>query len=97
MALTRGEVRKVAQLARLELNEAEIQLYQEQLSRILDYVALLAELDLASVPPTDHAVPLRNVLRDDDITPSLPRELVLFNAPLTADQQFLIQRVLDDG
>ena len=96
MALTRDEVRKVAHLARLELSEAEVQQYQEQLSKILDYVARLDELDLADVPPTAYAVPLRNVLRDDEIAPSLPIELALFNAPRTTDQQFLIQRVLDD-
>lgn len=96
MALTRGEVRKVAHLARLELSEDEVQQYQEQLSRILDYVAQLDELDLANVPPTTHAVPVQNVLRADESHPSLPVELVLFNAPLTTDQQFLIQRVLED-
>jgi aspartyl-tRNA(Asn)/glutamyl-tRNA(Gln) amidotransferase subunit C len=96
MALTRGEVRKVAHLARLELSEAEVQQYQQELSRILDYVTRLDELHLAGVPPTAHAVPLQNVVRDDDIVPSLPLQLIRVNAPLTSDGQFLIQRVLKD-
>lgn len=97
MALTRGEVRKVAHLARLDLSEAEVQKYQEELSRILDYVARLDELHLAGVPPTAHAVPLQNVVRDDDIAPSLPLDLIRMNAPLLSDRQFLIQRVLEDN
>lgn len=96
MALTREDVRKVAHLARLALTEAEVEQYREQLSKVLDYVARLEALDLDNVPPTAHAVPLQNVLREDEARPSLAPEVALFNAPLTADQQFLIQRVLDD-
>ncbi|MDT8307789.1 MAG: Asp-tRNA(Asn)/Glu-tRNA(Gln) amidotransferase subunit GatC [Anaerolineae bacterium] len=95
MALTREDVKKVAHLARLALTEAEIEQYREQLSKVLDYVASIEALDLDQVPPTAHAVPLQNVLRDDEVRPSLPPQVALFNAPLTADQQFFIQRVLD--
>ena len=97
MALTRDEVRKVAHLARLELTEAEIERYQEQLSQVLDYVARLEELDVEGVEPTAHAIARQNVMRDDEARPSLTPEWVLYNAAVTAEQQFLIQRVLDDA
>lgn len=95
--LTREDVQKVAHLARLALTEAEIDLYREQLSHVLDYVAGLEALDLEGIPPTAHAVALQNVVRADDIRPSLPPEVALSNARSTAAQQFLIQRVLDDA
>lgn len=95
--LTREEVQKVAHLARLELTEAEIDLYQLQLSQVLDYVARLEELDVEGVPPTAHAVALTNVMRADEVRPSLAPEVALSNAASTAEQQFLIQRVLDDA
>ena len=95
--LTREEVKKVAHLARLELSEAEIDLYRGQLSQVLDYVARLEELDVVGVAPTAHAVALTNVLRADEPRPSLPPEVALANAAHTAEQQFLIQRVLDDA
>jgi aspartyl-tRNA(Asn)/glutamyl-tRNA(Gln) amidotransferase subunit C len=95
--LTREDVKKVAHLARLELTEAEIDLYREQLSQVLDYVARLEGLELDDVPPTAHAVALQNVMREDDVRPSLPPEQALFNARSTSAQQFLIQRVLDDA
>jgi aspartyl-tRNA(Asn)/glutamyl-tRNA(Gln) amidotransferase subunit C len=97
MALTRDDVRKVAHLARLELTETEIERYQEQLSQVLDYVARLEELDVEGVEPTAHAIARQNVMRSDEPRPSLTPEWVLFNAAVTAEQQFLIQRVLDDA
>lgn len=96
MALTRQDVEKIAYLARLELTEAEKAQYQEQLSAVLDYAERLNELDLTSVPPTAHAVTQHNVLREDVIEPSLPLDDVLFNAPQQAQNQFLIQSVLDE-
>jgi aspartyl-tRNA(Asn)/glutamyl-tRNA(Gln) amidotransferase subunit C len=97
VALTREDVRKVAHLARLELTESEIARYQEQLSQVLDYVARLEALDLEGVLPTAHAVAMETVMREDEERPSLPPEVVLFNAANTAEQQFFIQRVLDDA
>ena len=96
MALSRTEVENIAQLARLTLTEAEKALYQQQLSDVLAYAERLNELDLADVAPTAYAVPRQNVMRDDVARPALPLEDVLFNAPQQADNQFLIQTVLDD-
>lgn len=98
MSLSREDVEKIATLARLELSEDEKSLYQEQLSAILAYAERLNALDLQDVPPTGSAVPLVNVLRKDEIRPSLPVEDVLFNAPDADQDQFRIQAVFDgDG
>ena len=78
------------------LSAEEIAIYQKQLSDVLDYAALLNELDLTGVEPTAHAVAQRNILRDDVVEPSMPVEDVLFNAAATAENQFLIQAVLEE-
>jgi aspartyl-tRNA(Asn)/glutamyl-tRNA(Gln) amidotransferase subunit C len=95
MALSREDVEKIASLARLELSEAEKHLYQEQLSAILAYAARLNELDLQDVPPTASAVRLTNIMRPDEVQPSLALEDTLFNAPDTDQEQFKIQPVFD--
>ena len=96
MSLTLNEVEKIAHLARLDLAESQKSLYREQLSAILDYAEMLNELDLDDIPPTAHAVAQYNVMRPDVIEPSLPIDEVLFNAPQQAQNQFLIQPVLDE-
>jgi aspartyl-tRNA(Asn)/glutamyl-tRNA(Gln) amidotransferase subunit C len=97
MALTKDEVTKIAHLARLALTDEEVADYQHQLSDILDYVAMLSELDLADLPPTAHAVAQQNVMRADVVVPSLSMDEVLHNAPQHAQNQFQIQTVLDDS
>ncbi len=96
MALTQKDVEHIAHLARLELTAAEKEMYREQLTAVLDYAAMLNELDLDGIPPTAHAVARHNVLREDEIAPSLPLEDTLYNAPQQHDDQFLIQSVLDE-
>ncbi len=81
MPLSRAQVRHIAELARLELSDDEIDRMASQLSAILDYAGRLQELDTEAIPPTASVVPLQNVMRDDVVTPSLPREDVLRNAP----------------
>ena len=63
---------------------------------MLAYAERLNELELGDVPPTAYAVPRQNVMRDDVARPALPVEDVLFNAPQQANNQFLIQTVLED-
>lgn len=98
MSLTRDDVIKIANLARLALTEDELDHYGSQLSAVLDYAARLNELDLTGVDPaTQPDEPSRrNVMREDAIAPSLAPQDALFNAPATADNQFLIQAVLDE-
>ncbi|MCA9873545.1 MAG: Asp-tRNA(Asn)/Glu-tRNA(Gln) amidotransferase subunit GatC [Anaerolineales bacterium] len=96
MSLTLQDVEKIAHLARLELTPAEKAQYLEQLSAILEYAEMLNELDLDGIEPTAHAVAQQNILRADIAAPSLPIEDVLFNAPQQAQNQFLIQSVLEE-
>jgi aspartyl-tRNA(Asn)/glutamyl-tRNA(Gln) amidotransferase subunit C len=95
MSLTSEDVARIAHLARLALTEDELAHYGEQLSAILDYAARLEELDLTGIAPSAHGA-RRNVLRDDEVRPSLPVEDTLFNAAAVADNQFLIQPVLEE-
>jgi aspartyl-tRNA(Asn)/glutamyl-tRNA(Gln) amidotransferase subunit C len=95
MALTREQVKHVAELAKLKLTEQEIDLFQEQLSAILEHVAQLNELDTDAIPPTAAVLPLHNVTRPDESCPSFPREVMLANAPAVEEGWVRVQAVLD--
>jgi aspartyl-tRNA(Asn)/glutamyl-tRNA(Gln) amidotransferase subunit C len=79
--LDRAQVLHVARLARLELNEPEIERMSSELSKVLEHIEKIGELDLEGVPPTSHVVDVVNVLRDDEPRACLPREVVLAAAP----------------
>ncbi len=96
MALTREEVQHVAWLARLQLTDEEIEAFREQLSAILEYAQMLEEVDLSAVPPTATVLPMRNVMREDEVRPSLSQDVVLANAPDTEDGYFRVRAVLSD-
>ena len=96
MSLTRAEVQHIAELAKLQLTEAEEALYQEQLSDILDYVQRLNSLDTAAIPPTATVLPLRSIMRDDVSRPSLPVAEILANAPARAGDSFEVRVILED-
>lgn len=96
MSLTLQDVEKIAHLARLELSEAQKKAYLGQLSAILDYAEMLNEVDISQTPPTASAVALQTVLREDVIEPALPLADILRNAPQQAQNQFLIQSVLEE-
>jgi len=95
MRLTRDQVLHVAELAKLKLTDAEVDLFQEQLSAILEYVDRLEELDTESISPTAGVLPLRNVMRPDRVRPSYPRQAMLENAPDTEDGFVRVKAVLD--
>jgi aspartyl-tRNA(Asn)/glutamyl-tRNA(Gln) amidotransferase subunit C len=90
MAISRDDVLHVARLARLELSDAEVERFQEQLSAILEAVSKVQELDLADVPPTSHPLDVVNVWRDDEPRASLPVEEALANAPDSQDDMFKV-------
>jgi aspartyl-tRNA(Asn)/glutamyl-tRNA(Gln) amidotransferase subunit C len=90
------DVRKVAQLARLELAEATIATYTGQLERILDYVAQLERVDTEGVPPTTRAVEVVNVTRQDLVEPTPVREELLDLAPEREGDFFRVPRILGD-
>lgn len=95
MALTLEEVEHIAELARLRLTDEEKALFREQLSAILDYADMLNRLDTSDIPPTATVLPLRTVLRPDEVTPSTPRERLLANAPAQEAGMFQVPPVLD--
>lgn len=94
MSLTLADVEHIAQLAKLALTDEEKEVYREQLSAILDYAAMLNRLDTSAIPPTATVLPLRNVMRDDTVEASLPREQVLANAPDQDQGMFRVRAIL---
>lgn len=96
MILSREEVAKIAHLARLALTDEELATYRRQLSAVLEYAERLNQVDIDDVPPTSSAVPLHNVMRQDEVKPSMPTEDALHNAARVAQNQFEIQAVLDE-
>lgn len=95
MALTLEEVKKVALLARLELEPEELERQGRHLNDLLTQIEALQKLDVTGVEPTSHSVPLFNVLREDVARPSLPRDAVLENAPESRDGCFVVPRIIE--
>ncbi len=96
MALTREEVAHVARLARLQLSPEELEQMQSQLSNILGYIDMLSDVDVTDVPLTAQVTDMANVMRPDEVQPSLPRDAALSN---TADQQsgsFRVRAIFDE-
>jgi aspartyl-tRNA(Asn)/glutamyl-tRNA(Gln) amidotransferase subunit C len=96
MKLSREEVMQIAELAKLSLTESELTAYAEQLSAVLEYASRLEQLDTADIPPTASVLPLQNVMRDDVVRPSLPRELAIANAADAIEGQFRVDAVLEE-
>jgi aspartyl-tRNA(Asn)/glutamyl-tRNA(Gln) amidotransferase subunit C len=88
--IDRDQVLHVARLARLRLTGEELERMPEELSKILDHVERMNELELEGVEPTSHVVELQNVLREDVPRPSLTRERALEGAPDVADGGFRV-------
>ncbi|MEZ6066009.1 MAG: Asp-tRNA(Asn)/Glu-tRNA(Gln) amidotransferase subunit GatC [Planctomycetaceae bacterium] len=95
--LTPDDVRKVARLARLKLSDEEVATYTRQLGQVLHYIDMLEELDTTGIEPMAHAIELHNVLRADELEPSLPPEAALANAPQANASYFLVPSILDHG
>jgi aspartyl-tRNA(Asn)/glutamyl-tRNA(Gln) amidotransferase subunit C len=88
--IDREQVLHVARLARLELSEEELDRFSGELSKVLEYVEAIEELDLAEVEPTSHVVDVVNRLRRDEPRPSLPRDVALASAPDAAEGGFRV-------
>jgi aspartyl-tRNA(Asn)/glutamyl-tRNA(Gln) amidotransferase subunit C len=95
--IDREQVLHVARLARLALNEEEVETMARELSGILEHVDLISQLDLDQVEPTDHVVDLENVLRADEPRPSWPREQILESAPDPAEGAFRVPSPQAEG
>ncbi|MDA1013950.1 MAG: Asp-tRNA(Asn)/Glu-tRNA(Gln) amidotransferase subunit GatC [Planctomycetota bacterium] len=95
--LTRDKVREVARLARLKLTDEEVETFTSQLGHVLEYVDILSEVNTDGVEPMAHAVEQFNVLRDDAVRESLPREAALANAPKTDGRYFQVPQILESS
>ena len=95
MKLTHDEVEHIALLARLGLSEEETEKFRGQLSDILENFAVLQEVDTTDIQPTSQVTGLRNVTSADEITPSLPQNKIMENAPRNEDGFFRIKAVLE--
>ena len=92
--LSRADVQHVAHLARLGLTGAEVERLRGQLNHILEQYAKLAELDTDAIPPTAQTIELENILREDELRPSLAQEEALQNAPETLQGRIVVPAIL---
>lgn len=97
MRLELETVEHIAALARVGLTHDEMERMRDQLSAVLDHIEMLQEVDTDDIPPTAQVIQLQSVMRDDVVRPSLPRELVLLNAPDQEDGYLRVNAVLDQS
>jgi aspartyl-tRNA(Asn)/glutamyl-tRNA(Gln) amidotransferase subunit C len=95
MAAVEINVKYVSHLARLSLSPEEEQKISEQLGNILGYIEKLKEVDVSGAEPTAHAFPLVNVVRPDEIRPSISQEDALRNAPAQANGLFIVPKIVE--
>jgi len=96
MKISREEVLHIARLARVGLSEEEVERLTQQLSNILENFTVLQQVDTTNVPPTAQPIPLQNVMKPDEIRPSLPQSEVLANAPQKEEEYIKIKIVLEE-
>jgi len=89
------DVAYVARLARLDLTAEETALFQKQLAQVLEHAVRLREVDLEGIEAAAHAWPIFDVLREDEIRPGLTQEEALRNAPRTAQNLFIVPKVVE--
>ena len=94
--ISRDEVAHLADLARIDLSDAELDHFAPQLAVILDSVRSIREVTADDVPPTSHAFPLVNVFRDDVVRPGLSASEALSGAPEVEQQRFSVPRILGE-
>jgi len=95
--ITEDVVRYVAQLSRLRLDEKDVHKFQEQLARILEYIAQLNEVDTEDTPPTSHVLSsMKNVFREDELKDSLSNDEALKNASDKKDGFFKVPKIIKD-
>lgn len=97
MPIDRDAVDHVARLARLALSEDERSRMQVELSAILEHAERIQGLDLDDLEPTSHPVPLKNMMRPDEVRPSFSQATALSNAPAEEDGRFRVPRIIEDA
>jgi aspartyl-tRNA(Asn)/glutamyl-tRNA(Gln) amidotransferase subunit C len=95
-AISREEVAHLARLARLAVTEDELSTFAGQLDEILQSVARVGEVAAEDIPPTSHAVPVTNVMREDEPRTGVARSAVLAGAPSAEDGRFRVPRILSE-
>ena len=96
MKISRDDIKTIARLSRFEVSEENMPQLEKELSDILSYVEQLNELDLDGVETMAHAVPLQNVLREDQVKPSIDHDKALSTAPVEDDGYFAVPRVVQN-
>ena len=94
--ITRDEVAHLADLARIDLDDAELDHLAPQLNVILEAVASISDVADDDIEPTSHPLPLTNVFREDVVVPGLTAEQALSGAPEAQEQRFRVPRILGD-
>ncbi|MBI5872759.1 MAG: Asp-tRNA(Asn)/Glu-tRNA(Gln) amidotransferase subunit GatC [Candidatus Omnitrophica bacterium] len=95
MAISKEEVKYIANLARLGLAEAEVEHFREQLGSILGYIDKLKKVDVSKIIPMAHVLDIKNVYRQDTVLPSIDPQKVLQNAPSREGQFFKVPKVIE--
>jgi aspartyl-tRNA(Asn)/glutamyl-tRNA(Gln) amidotransferase subunit C len=95
-AISRDEVARLAALARIDLDDSELDRLAGQLGVILDAVAQVSGAAGDDVEPTSHPLPLRNVARADEVRPGLTADEALAGAPAAERQRFRVPRILEE-
>jgi len=96
MSISLNEVRHVARLARLELDESEILSLQGELNALLGHFADIQSIDSSGIEPISHAVAMQNIWSEDTLGPTLPRERALRNAPMSRAGLFVVPMIIED-
>jgi aspartyl-tRNA(Asn)/glutamyl-tRNA(Gln) amidotransferase subunit C len=89
------DIGRVATLARIHFSDGEREELARNFDSILEFLEKLSEVDVEDIEPSAHAVPLYNVLRDDEPGDTLPREMALSNAPKQRDHQIIVPKVVE--
>jgi len=96
MSVTKKDVEHVAKLARLGLSEKEKELFTKQLSQILGFADSLKKIDTKNTAPTSHAIPMKNVLREDKVFPCNNVDDIVANGPDVEQHMFKVPKILEE-
>ena len=94
MAINKDQVKYVAKLARIDLDEANLDKFTKQMDKILQFMETLKELDTTDTAPSNHALSIKNVFRKDENKPSLANDNVLQNAPAKENEHFKVPKII---
>lgn len=96
MAITKKDVEKIAELAKLNFSDEELENFTPQMNKILSYMDKLNKLDTENVKPLSHPVEQTNIFRDDELKISISTEEALKNAPDKTEIHFKVPKVIGD-